>query len=74
VAVVRVAGQRRPDVQHELTARRAGIGSDDGNLHTELVRCACLALADAFHLWGMEGIEHPAMLALLLGADLIGAR
>ena len=32
----------------------------------------CLALADAFDLQGVEGIELPAALALLLRADLSG--
>lgn len=42
-------------------------------LHPELVRRAGLALADAFHLRGMERIRLPAALALLLRADLAGA-
>jgi hypothetical protein len=37
-------------------------------------RRAGLALADAFDLGGVEGIELPPALALLLGTDLLGAR
>jgi hypothetical protein len=61
-------------VQHELAARRAGVGGDDRNLDAELVGGTGLALADAFGLGGMEGIQLPAALALLLGSDLGGAR
>ena len=60
-------------MEHELAARRAGVGGGDRGFDAELVRCAGLALADAFDLVGMEGIELPAALALLLGADLLGA-
>jgi hypothetical protein len=73
VPVVRVARQRL-GLQHELAARRAGIGGDDGDLHPEFVGLAGLALADAFDLGSMEGIQLPAALALLLRADLGGAR
>src|SRR5437773_4398464 len=73
VAIIRIAGQR-PGVQHELATRCPGIGGDDGSLHTELIRRAGLALADALHLRSVEGIQLPAALALLLRADLIGAR
>ena len=69
VAVIGIARQRL-GVQHELAARRAGIGGDDRDLDAELVGRAGLALADAFDLGGVEGIELPAALALLLGADL----
>jgi len=55
VAVVWVAGQRS-GMQHELTARDAGVGGDDGDLDAELVRRAGLAFADALGLRGMEGI------------------
>ena len=72
VSVVRVAGQRL-GVKHELAARSADIGGDDGDLDAELVGRAGLALADAFDLGGVEGIELPAALALLLRADLAGA-
>src|SRR5215831_7673803 len=71
VAVIRIAGQR-PGVQHKLATRCSGIGGDDGSFHTEFVRCAGLALADALHLRSVEGIQLPAALALLLRADLIG--
>src|SRR3979490_1635575 len=60
-------------MQHELAARRAGVGGDDRDLDAELPRRAGLALADAFDFRGMEGIELPAALALLLGVDLGGA-
>src|SRR5260370_3396024 len=66
--------RQRPGVQHELAARRAGVGGDDRNLDAELVGGTGLALADAFGLGGMEGIQLPAALALLLGSDLGGAR
>ena len=54
--------------------RERGIGGDDRGLDAELVGRAGLALADAFDLGGMEGIKLPAALALLLRADLRGAR
>ena len=60
-------------MQHELAARSAGVGGDDRDLDAELVRRAGVALADALDLGGMEGIEFPAALALLLRADLGGA-
>src|SRR5215831_10954393 len=73
MAVIRITGQC-PGVQHELATRRPGIGGDDGSLHTELVRRVGLALTDALHLWSVERIQFPTALALLLRADLIGAR
>ena len=73
VTVIGIARQRL-GVQHELAARRAGVGGDDRDLDAELVRRAGLALADALGLGGMEGIQLPAALALLLGSDLTGAR
>jgi len=73
VAVVGVAGQRL-GVQHELAGRGAAVGGHDRDLDAELVGRARLALADALDLGGMEGIELPAALALLLGADLGGSR
>jgi hypothetical protein len=73
VAVVGVAGQR-PSVQHELATRCAAVCGDDRDLHPELVRRAGITFADAFDLRGVEGIQLPAALALLLRADLIGAR
>src|SRR6516225_4694982 len=73
VAIIRIAGQR-PGVQHKLATRCPGIGGDDGSFHTEFVRRAGLAPADALHLRSVEGIQLPAALALLLRADLIGTR
>src|SRR6516162_6299216 len=67
VAVIRIAGQR-PGVQNKLATRCPGIGGDDGSFHTEFVRRAGLALADALHLRSVEGIRLPAALALLLRA------
>ena len=72
VPIIRIARQRL-GVQHELAARGAGVGGDDRSLDAELVRRAGVALADALDLGGMEGIEFPAALALLLRADLGGA-
>src|ERR1039458_5387825 len=61
-------------MQHELAARGAGVGGDDRDLDAELVGRAGFALADTLGFGGMEGIQLPAALALLLGADLGGAR
>jgi hypothetical protein len=72
VTVVGVIGQCL-GVQHEQTAGGPVVVGDDGSLHSELVRCAGLALADALHLRSMEGIKLPAALALLLRADLGGS-
>lgn len=69
MTVTRVIGQR-PGVQHEQAAGRPAVVGDDGGLHPELVRHGCFALADAPHLWGVEGIKLPAALALLPRADL----
>jgi hypothetical protein len=69
MAVVRNARQRF-GMQHELATRRPVIGGGDRCLDAELIGRAGLALADAFHLRGMEGIQLSAALALLLGADL----
>src|ERR1700738_5635956 len=66
--------RQRLGVQHELAARRAGVGGDDRNLDAELVGRTGLAFADAFGLGGMEGIQLPAALALLLGSYLGGTR
>jgi hypothetical protein len=46
---------------------------DDGDVNAELVGRAGLSFADAL-VSGQEGIELPATLALLLGADLGGSR
>src|ERR1700682_5829427 len=70
--VIGVAGQRF-GVQHELASWRSGVGADDRDLDAELVGRARLALADAFDLGRVEGIELPAALALPLGANLLGA-
>ena len=71
MTVVRVIGHR-PGVQHEQATGSPAVVGDDGGFHAELVRRGGLALADALHLRGMEGIELPAALALLLRADLRG--
>lgn len=61
-------------MQHEHASGSTAVVGDDGGFHAELVRCAGLALADALHLWRMEGIKLPAALALLLlRADLGGS-
>src|SRR5947208_9992596 len=73
VAIIGVARQRF-GVQHELAAWRASIGGSDRGLDAELVGCAGLAFANALDLGSVEGIQLPAALALLLRADLIGAR
>ena len=59
-------------MQHEQATRTTAVVGDDGGFDTELVRRGCFALADALHLRGVEGIELPAALALLLRADLRG--
>src|SRR5580658_3868744 len=61
-------------MQHKLSAGPASVGCHDRYLHPKLIRCAGLALADAFDFGGMEGIKFPAALTLALGADLTGAR
>jgi hypothetical protein len=73
VAVVRVARQRL-GVQHELAPRGPGVGGDDRGFDAELVRSRNLALADAFDLGGVERIELPCALGLLLRPDLRNAR
>src|SRR5436190_21132612 len=60
-------------MKHERATGSRAIVGDDGGLDAELVRRAVLALADALHLGGMEGIQLPAALALLLRADLSGS-
>src|ERR1700710_2057511 len=59
-------------MKHEQATGSPAIVGDDGGLDAELVRRAGLALADALHLGGMEGIQLPAALSLLLRADLSG--
>jgi hypothetical protein len=68
VTVIGIAGQC-PGVQHKLAAGGAGVGGDDGDLDAELVGRTGLAFADALGLGGMEGIQLPAALALLLERD-----
>src|SRR5208283_1901668 len=72
MAIIRIARQRL-GMQHELAAWGAGVGSGDRHFDAELIGRAGLAFADAFDLWGMEGIQLPAALALLLRTDLAGA-
>jgi E1-E2 ATPase len=72
VTVIGIARQRF-GVEHELATRRADIGGDDRNLDAKLIGRAGLALANAFDLGSVEGIQLPATLALLLGTDLAGA-
>ena len=59
-------------MQHERATGSRAIVGDDGGFDAELVGRAGLALADTLHLGGMEGIQLPAALALLLRADLSG--
>src|SRR5450756_2449865 len=73
VPIIRIARQCL-GVQHKLAARRAGVGGGDRGLDAELIGRAGLALADAFDLGSMEGIQLPAALALLLRTDLAVAR
>src|ERR1700691_6315685 len=61
-------------MQHKLSAGRASVGCNDRYLDPKLVRSAGFALADAFDLGSVEGIELPAALTRALGADLAGAR
>ena len=49
VTVVGVIGQRL-GVKHEQSTRSPAVVGDGGSLHSELVRCAGLALADALDL------------------------
>src|SRR5215469_6761162 len=59
-------------MQDELATGGARIGGHDRHFDAKLVGGAGLAFADALSLGRMEGIELPAALTLLLGADLIG--
>jgi hypothetical protein len=72
VPIIRIARQRL-GVQRELAAGRAGVGGGDRDLDAELIGRAGVALADAFDLGVVEGIQLPAALALLLRANLVGA-
>jgi hypothetical protein len=67
VTVIRAARQCF-GMQHEQATWRLAVIGDDGGLHTEFVRRSRLAFADALDLRGVEGIELPAALALLLRA------
>ena len=60
-------------MEHELAATRAGVGGSDRDLDAKLIRPVCFAFADAFDLGGVQGIEFPAALALVLAAHLVGA-
>jgi len=73
VSIIRIARERL-GVQHELAAGRRALVVTTETLTAELIGRAGLALADAFDLRGMEGIQLPAALALLLRTDLGGAR
>lgn len=56
VAVEGVARQAaRTD--HELPAKCGAVGGGERDLAAELKACAGLALADALHLWGVQGID-----------------
>ena len=59
-------------VEYELTAGGSGVGGGDRDLAAELVGLVCLAFGDALDLRGVQAVELPATLALLLGADLGG--
>ena len=56
VAVIGVAGQGA-GAEDELAARCGGVGGGDRDLHVELVAGLGLALADALHLRGVQGVE-----------------
>lgn len=56
--------------QHEQAAGSPAVVSDDRGLHSELIGRGGVTFADAFYLRGMEGIERPSALTLLLRADL----
>jgi hypothetical protein len=71
VTILRIVRQRS-GVQHELAAGARALVVTIETLDAELVGGG-LALADAFGLCGMEGIQLVAALALLLRADLTGA-
>jgi len=68
VAVIGISGQRL-HADDELTAGSACVGHRDRCLHPELVARPRLALGDAFHLGGVQGIELVGV-ASLLGEDL----
>jgi hypothetical protein len=64
VAVIRVVRQRLACVGRT----GASVGGHDRAFDAELVRRRGVALADAIDLGGMEGIELPSALTLLLGS------
>lgn len=68
VAILGIAGQRLA-ADDELAAGGARVGHRDRCLHPELVARPRLALGDAFHLGGVQGIEL-VRVASLLGEDL----
>ena len=57
-------------VEHELPALAPAVGGGDGDLAAELVRLVRLALADAFGLRRMPGVELAPALVLTLQTDL----
>ena len=71
VAVVGIAVQRL-GVEHELATLGLGHGCGDRDLAAEFVGRPGLAFADALDLGGVQAVELPAALALLLMAHLIG--
>ena len=73
MAVVRVAVQRL-GMEHELAALGFGHRGCDADLAAELVRRPRFTLSDALDLRRVPTVELPAALALLLAADLLGAR
>ncbi len=71
VAVIGIARQRR-DMGDELPAFRAIERGGDGDFHAELVWTMRLALADAFDLGRVQGIDFSASLVLALVAHPFG--
>jgi hypothetical protein len=71
VAVIGIARQRF-HMGDELAAFGVADGGGDRDLDAELVRPVGLALADAFDLRRVQGVELSAALALTLGAHLGG--
>src|SRR3712207_1923566 len=56
VAVIGVAG-KGAGAEDELPARPHGVGGGDRDFHAELEARVRLALADALHLRGVQGVE-----------------
>jgi hypothetical protein len=71
MAIIRIAGQRL-GVEDELAAFAAVVGGGDGDLHAELIRLVGFALADAFGLRHVPGIELAAALIVVLSAGSQG--